>query len=92
MALVRMQILLDEDERRAVEDEARRLGVSMSEVIRRQVRPLARAEEQADYDGEWPPKDDPFFALIGKFESSPDNPNDGSIHHDTYLYGGEITA
>lgn len=91
MALVRMQILLEEGERRAVEDEARRLGISMSEVIRRHLRPLALAEEREAYDDEWPPKDDPFFALIGKFESSPDEPNDGSIHHDTYLYGGELT-
>jgi hypothetical protein len=89
VSLVRMQILLEEDERRAVEEEARRLGISMSEVIRRQVRPLALAEEPAGYDGEWPPKGDPFFALIGFVEG--EGANDISIHHDTYLYGGEIT-
>lgn len=89
MALVRMQILLEEDERRAVEDEARRLGVSMSEVIRRRLRPLAVGEECNAYDeGEWPPKDDPFFALIGFVED--ETADDISIHHDTYLYGGEI--
>lgn len=57
-----------------------------------QARRLALAEERAGYDESWLPKDDPFFSLIGAFESGPDEPNDGSTEHDTYLYGGELSA
>lgn len=60
--LVRMQVLLGREEREALEDEARRRGVSMSEVVRQAVRMLR--EESAPYDSH-SIEDDPLWGLIG---------------------------
>ncbi len=80
MALVRVQVLIDEEENEALTIEARRLGVSRSEVVRRHLRPLSAPAEV--------PEDDPFFKLIGMLED--EAATDLSVHHDTYLYGGEM--
>ena len=82
MSLVRIQVLLSEAENAAVRLEARRERVSVSEIIRRQVRPLVK-DELAD-------EGDSFFKMIG---SVPDeSATDLSTHHDTYLYGSEFEA
>lgn len=79
LSMIRTQVLLTEDDLAAVRSEARRLGISMSEVIRRQLKPLKS-------DSSLPASEDPFLALIGAF-SDPDGPTDVSVNHDHYLYG-----
>ena len=58
MELERVQVRLRPEEREAVRCEARRLGLSVSEVIRRAIEPLVRAAEEVD-------ESDPLFAIIG---------------------------
>ena len=82
MSLVRIQVLLTEEERSAVRLEAKRQRVSVSEIIRRQVRPLVK-DEFAD-------ESDSFFKMIGSV--SGECATDLSTRHDTYLYGGENEA
>lgn len=72
---VRVQILLSQDEDDAIEAEARRLGISKSEVVRRCVRPLVSAAE---------PWVSPFEDLIGIIKD--DGPTDMGRNHDDYLY------
>jgi hypothetical protein len=79
--LVRLQLLLRREEREVLEDEARRLGISMSEVVRRALRGLA--EEQAEYDANR--EDDPFFKIIGIAEGYGDRL--ASVSIDDELYG-----
>lgn len=73
MALVRVQVLIDEEENVALEREARRLRVSKSEVVRRSLRPLVG-----------PCEEDPMLALIGFLP--PGGPPDVGRNHDHYLY------
>jgi hypothetical protein len=80
VSLVRIQVLLSEAENNAVRLEARREHVSVSEIIRRQVRPLVK-DEFAD-------ESDSFFKMIGSV--SEESATDLSTHHDTYLYGSEF--
>lgn len=75
MGTVRVQIVLSADEDAAIESEARRLGISKSEVIRRCVRPLVKASE---------PWVSPFEDLIGVIKD--DGPTDTGRNHDEYLY------
>ena len=75
MTNVRVQILLSEDEAGAVEAEARRLGISKSEVVRRCVRPLVSAAE---------PWVSPYEDLIGIIKDG--GPTDMGRNHDDYLY------
>ena len=72
---VRVQILLSQDEDDAIEAEARRLGISKSEVVRRCVRPLVKVP------GPWV---SPFEDLIGIIKD--DGPTDMGRNHDDYLY------
>ena len=78
--MIRTQVLLTEQDLAAVRCEAKRLGISMSEVVRRQLQSLKSGSSAAG--GE-----DPFFALVGAF-SDPGGPTDVSANHDHYLYGG----
>lgn len=82
MSMIRTQVLLTEDDVAAVRAEARRLRISMSEVIRRQLRSLAEPSPAV--------AEDPFLALVGTFVD-PDSPGDVSSNHDHYLYGGPQT-
>lgn len=74
MSTVRVQILLSEDEDDAIESEARRLGISKSEVVRRCVSPLVKATEA------WV---SPFEDLIGVIKD--EGPADMGRNHDDYL-------
>lgn len=75
MSTVRVQILLSEDEDDAIESEARRLGISKSEVVRRCVSPLVKATEA------WV---SPFEDLIGVIKD--EGPADMGRNHDEYLH------
>jgi hypothetical protein len=70
----RTTILLPEELYRAAGREARSLGVSLGELIRRR---LATAPGQ-------PPKQEAFFS---RQPWSGETPADLSVHHDRYLYG-----
>ncbi|MEO6045828.1 MAG: CopG family transcriptional regulator [Tepidiformaceae bacterium] len=72
---VRVQILLSQDEDDAIEAEARRLGISKSEVVRRCVRPLVKVAE---------PWVSPYEDLIGIIKDG--GPTDMGRNHDDYLY------
>jgi len=82
MARIEVQISLEADEYSAVKREAERLGVSVDEAIRCQLRELL------DDGAPGSVTEDPFFAMIGmlKDETAPDL----STHHDAYLYGAEL--
>lgn len=73
MTLVRVQVLIEEEENAALVREARRLRVSKSEVVRRSLRPLVE-----------PCGEDPLLALIGFLP--PGGPPDVGRNHDHYLY------
>jgi len=80
MSMIRTQVLLTEDDLAAVRSEAKRLGISMSEVIRRQLKPLTGdARDKTE---------DPLLALEGFLGPEPDGATDVSVNHDHYLYGG----
>jgi hypothetical protein len=93
MGLRRVQMLIDEDQERWLNEEAARLGVSKSEVVRRCL-PAATPPEDgpAEDDGTWPPPDDPFVKFLEWVDQQdfPPGPTDVAEHHDTYLYGGEM--
>ena len=72
---VRVQILLSQDEDDAIEAEARRLGISKSEVVRRCVRPLVKVPE---------PWVSPYEDLIGIIKDG--GPTEMGRNHDDYLY------
>lgn len=77
MALVRVQVLIQEEENAALEREARRLRVSKSEVVRRSLRPLVE-----------PCGEDPLLAMVGALVD--EEATDLSERHDTYIYGREM--
>lgn len=76
----RLQISLEPELDQELERAARANGVSKAEIVRRCLRDGIETKKP------WP-KDDPFFKLIGAFESDPDLPNDGAVNHDHYIYG-----
>jgi hypothetical protein len=78
MEYERVQIMLRPEEREAVRRRARRLGVSMSEVVREALEPVVRDEQPCD-------EEDPFLALIGMIKD--DGPTDMSVNVKHYLYG-----
>ncbi len=78
MELERVQILLRPSEREAVRAEARRLGLSVSEVIRRALEPLVKANCGSG--------DDRFASIVGLIDD-PDLPTDLSENVKHYLYG-----
>ncbi|MBI2767437.1 MAG: CopG family transcriptional regulator [Chloroflexi bacterium] len=97
MEMERVQVLLPHEEREALKHEAARLGLSMSEVVRRALRvvlPAGRGGGDAsrtmvesaylDDDFEVDPDTDPFLSLIGFIASEE---GDLAINHDHYLYG-----
>ncbi len=77
MELERVQVRLRPEEREAVRCEARRLGLSVSEVIRRAIEPLVRAAEEVD-------ESDPLFAIIG---IGGDSPSNAASDVDDVVYG-----
>lgn len=77
MALVRVQVLLEEADVAALEREARRLRLSRSEVVRRSLRAFAG-----------PCEEDPFPAMVGVMDG--ETATDLAQRHDTYIYGGEV--
>ncbi len=95
MALKRLQVLLEPDQAKKLDERARVTGRSKSDLVREAVavvllRPAPAAFGGAPGDEEADPphwKDDPFFSLIGAFE---DTATDVSVNHDTYLYGAEM--
>jgi hypothetical protein len=70
----RTTILLPEDLYRAAGREARSLGVSLGELIRRR---LAQPDNE-------PPMQEAFFS---RRPWTAEAPTDLSVHHDRYLYG-----
>jgi ADP-ribosylglycohydrolase len=86
MAMERVQVSLRPDEREALRCEARRLGISVSEVVRRAIEPLVKAgaddaSREAVDTGDDP---DPLLALVGSIKGGP---ADLSINVKHYLYG-----
>jgi hypothetical protein len=81
VGLIRVQLMIDEDQDSLVRCEAHRLGISKSELVRRAIDQVLRPEIG---------NDDPLYELIGFLEG--DEADDVSVHHDTYLYGGEMKA
>ena len=82
MGRVQVQISLEDDEYRAVKREAERLGVSVDEAIRCQLRELL------DDSASGSAAADPFLAMIGMLKD--ETATDLSVHHDSYLYGAEL--
>ena len=80
MALVRIQILIDEEDDNALDAEAAWRGVSRSECVRQMIR--------RNIDPELSDTDDPLFTF--KYSTETEGPTDVSTHHDTYIYGGEM--
>ena len=76
MDTVRVQVLLGSQEHEALCAEARRLGVSKSEVVRRALRELCEVETNPD---------DPLFSIIGIAEA--ETATDVSTRYKEYLYG-----
>ncbi len=58
MELERVQVRLRPEEREAVRCEARRLGISVSEVVRRAIQPLVSATGEVD-------ESDPLWSIVG---------------------------
>lgn len=71
----RTTILLPEDLHRAAEDEARRMGLSLGELIRQSLRPVLDARTEAKP------------AFFSRTPWSGNGPSDFSAQHDKYLYG-----
>jgi hypothetical protein len=71
----RTTILLPEELHRAAEQEARRMGLSLGELIRRRLRPaLKKTQAEA-----------PAFYTRTPWRE--EGPGDYSVQHDKYLYG-----
>ena len=79
MTLIRRQILLTSETDAVLRFEALRLGISVSELIRRQVEAL----DLGNIDN----SEDPLLALEGFLGEEPDGATDVSERHDEYLYG-----
>jgi Arc/MetJ-type ribon-helix-helix transcriptional regulator len=85
MELERVQVRLPREEREALRHEAERLGLSMSEVVRRALRLALREEHQDEPAVDEIPEDHPFLRMVGTYASGLD---DLGFNHDHYLYGG----
>jgi hypothetical protein len=82
--MVRLQITIDDDEDAAVRAIAAHEGISVSEVIRRELRPLLESEIASE--------EDPLLAMIGKYASPEGSPTNLAEKHDTFLYGSELAT
>ena len=71
----RTTILLPADLHRAAEREARELGLSLGELIRRRLAPSMQKRKGST----------PAFFTRGPWTDP--GPSDLSVHHDQYLYG-----
>jgi hypothetical protein len=81
--LKRKQIYLDEESDQALKRLAVTTNISEAEHIRRAVKKyIAKQKGKAV-------KEDPLRKLIGLCDK-PEGPTDGSIHHDSYLYGKQV--
>ena len=79
--MIRVQIYLDEDDDRWLEEQARASGTTKSAMIRDGIKKL-RVEEV-------PLEEDPLMELIGLAGYDPDGVVDGSVNHDKYIYDAE---
>jgi hypothetical protein len=77
----RTTILLPEDLRASAEAVARRQGISLGELIRRQLKAVARPSKAAKR------RDDPVFRhhTGGPFKSVKDTATDVVLNHDKYI-------
>ncbi len=82
MYMHRTTILLPEDLRRRAEGAAASLGLSLSELIRRQLEKVADPATKSRGR-----RDDPLFRNLKP--SSKATPKDLAANHDRYLYGEE---
>jgi Ribbon-helix-helix protein, copG family len=80
--MIRVQIYLDEEDDRWLEEQARMSGTTKSAMIRDGIRAL-RAEDV-------PPDQDPLMELIGLAGFDADGVTDGSVNHDRYLMQREF--
>ena len=72
--MVRMEVRFSPDEMASITAEARRLGISKSEVVRRCVRPLVKVPD---------PWVSPYEDVIGIIKAG--GPTDMGRNHDDYL-------
>jgi hypothetical protein len=80
MDMHRTTILLPEDLRASAEAHARRLGISLGELIRRQLKAVARTSKAKKR------RDDPLFRHYADVQPpSADDIEDGARNHDKYL-------
>ena len=80
MALVRIQLLVEEEDNEALAAEAAFRGVSRSECVRQMIRRTVNG-----------PVDEEDSFLSFTFGVASEGPTHISTKHDTYIYGGEIT-
>ena len=75
-------ILLPHKLRIAAADQARQMGISLGELIRR------RLQEAVEGSADSARKEDSLFAAMDRLGSwSGDSPSDLSVKHDHFLYG-----
>lgn len=79
MDMQRTTIVLPEDLKEAAEELAEREGISLAELIRRQLRAVT-SERQANGR-----RRDPIFRRFKPWEGP--GPRDAAARHDEYLYG-----
>jgi len=81
MYVHRTTILLPEDLRSSAEAQARREGISLGELIRRQLRAVTVSSKAGNR------RNDPVFRYhtSNNFEPAEDTAEDVSINHDKYL-------
>ncbi|MCE0523540.1 MAG: hypothetical protein LV480_11590 [Methylacidiphilales bacterium] len=80
MDMHRTTILLPEDLRASAEAHARRQGVSLGELIRRQLKKVTKSKKAKSR------RDDPIFRHYADIQPpSVDDIEDGALNHDKYL-------
>ena len=80
MDMHRTTILLPEELRASAEAVARRQGISLGELIRRQLKVVAKSKKKKKRS------DDPLFRYYAKIQPpSADDTDDGALNHDKYL-------
>lgn len=79
--MIRVQVYLDEEQDRWLEERARALGTSKAALVREGIRALRAQEVPLD--------EEPLLKLIGDIDD-PSGPIDGSINHDKYLVEWEM--
>jgi len=77
LLLIRVQVYLDEQDDRWLEERAATTGTSKAALIRAGINALREREI--------PPEDDPLLDLIGHIADDPSGPHDVAEHHDRYL-------